>query len=74
MLDVVRRDRAKLAGLEVFKCLSKFVSCIHHKRTIGGNGLADGLAAEEENIKGLMAFVLALIGSQGNGVSLTKDS
>ena len=52
-LDVVGRDLAESSGLVVLEGLLEFGARVHHEGSVGRDGLADGLAAEDEDLERL---------------------
>ena len=49
--DVVRRDGAQLPGLVVLEGLDDLVPGVHDEGPVGGDGLADGPAAEDQHVQ-----------------------
>ena len=63
------RDGAEAAGLEVLEGLDELGAGVHHERPVGGHRLADGLAAQDQDVELLVAALLGAGGLDGEHVA-----
>ena len=61
------------AGLEVLHGLLEFAVAVHHERAVVGDGLADRLAAQDDDLEVVAAGVLGVVRPDGEGVALAED-
>src|SRR5215471_12256026 len=58
------RDAAQPARLVVLERPDQLVPRVHHERAVGGDGLPDRLAAQEQDVEVLARPLLARVGSE----------
>jgi hypothetical protein len=68
------RDGAEAAGLVVLEGLDELGAGVHHERPVGGDRLADRLAAQDEDVELLMAALLGAVGGHADDVARTVAS
>ena len=45
------RDRPETAGLVVLEGLDELLAGVHHEGAVGGDGLTDGLPAQDQDVE-----------------------